>query len=355
MSAEETTPSTAAVPAAVATPPAAAPVVATAPAPPTPSGGPPSDWEHFELYRRVIAAIYALPNHFETRLNIEGVPATDLFTLNAPLGASIEESMVECLNSLRELWDPGNKYRLFRFIRQSQTFPDVRFQTDEPTATEKIILGIELKGWFTLAKEGEPSFRYKVTPNACAVADLLVVVPWMFNNVISGAPVLLKPIVAEARFAAEMRNYYWEYGRDSADTPENRKVVPAKHQEPYPDKAAKCSDVPVSDSGKNFGRISRAGIFNVEIESVLKTPAAGIPLAAWHKFIKLFTEKATADSIHDALDDLRGQLEARFKLSDGQQKALTKALSELASAFEAIGEPVAAQAKGKKAKPKAAT
>ena len=39
------------------------------------------------------------------------------------------------------------------------------------------LLGIELKGWYVLSKEGEPSGRYKVTPAACAPQDLLVIVP----------------------------------------------------------------------------------------------------------------------------------------------------------------------------------
>jgi hypothetical protein len=49
-------------------------------------------------------------------------------------------------------------------------------------------MGIELKGWYVLAKEKEPSFRYKVTLTVCAPADLLVVVPWALSNVISGRP-----------------------------------------------------------------------------------------------------------------------------------------------------------------------
>ena len=35
-------------------------------------------------------------------------------------------------------------------------------------------MGIELKGWYVLAKEREPSFRQKVTPAACS--------PWTGNR-----------------------------------------------------------------------------------------------------------------------------------------------------------------------------
>jgi hypothetical protein len=41
---------------------------------PEPSGGPPKAWQHKELYQRVVQTIYALPNHFETTLNIRRGP-----------------------------------------------------------------------------------------------------------------------------------------------------------------------------------------------------------------------------------------------------------------------------------------
>lgn len=35
--------------------------------------------------------------------------ATDIFTLNTTLAATIEESVVKTLNNLRSVWDPKNQ------------------------------------------------------------------------------------------------------------------------------------------------------------------------------------------------------------------------------------------------------
>ncbi len=177
---------------------------------------PSEDWEHFDLYRRVKAALDGLFIHFNTETYIEGISATDIFTLNATLGATIEDQVVSTLNQMRSIWDPNGNYSLYSFMRQAQTFPDVLFkgQSDNKESTE-IILGIELKGWYLLSKEGEPSFRYQITPGACAVQDFLVVVPWALKNVISGHPRVFSPYVVSAKYAAELRNYHWRYGRKS--------------------------------------------------------------------------------------------------------------------------------------------
>ena len=49
--------------------------------------------------------------------------ATDIFTLNTALAATIEESMVKTLNDLRSVWDPRAAYETYAFVRQPQTFP----------------------------------------------------------------------------------------------------------------------------------------------------------------------------------------------------------------------------------------
>jgi hypothetical protein len=72
---------------------------------PSRTGGPDASWQHRALYSRVIDALHALPSRFATSLRIAGISATDLFTLNTPLGAAIESSVVENLNTLRELWE----------------------------------------------------------------------------------------------------------------------------------------------------------------------------------------------------------------------------------------------------------
>jgi hypothetical protein len=321
------------------------------PVKPEKTGGPAkAAWKHYDLRQRVLSAIYAVPGHFDTTLNIEGVLATDLFTLNTTLGASIEQSVVDCLNSLREVWDPQNAYSGYRFVRQSQTFPDVLLATDDPSvdASEKIILGVELKGWFTLAKEGEPSFRYKQSPKVCAPQDLLVVVPWMFRNVVSGAPVLLRPIVTEARFAAEMRNYWWEFVRDAKEPADKRGLVAAPHEGFYPNKSNKSNDKPISDSGNNFGRIARVGAFDEEVDATMGHLAAGIPLKYWHSFLSMFTDSATPETVEREVRKLQATLDARFHLSKEQNEELSKAFTQLAVAIAV--EAAAPAGKPKKSK-----
>ncbi len=68
----------------------------------------------------------------------------------------------------------------------------------------------DLKGWYLLAKEGEPSLRFQATAAACTKQDLIVVVPWVLGNVISESPILFEPFVESARHAAEFRDYRWQ-------------------------------------------------------------------------------------------------------------------------------------------------
>lgn len=282
-------------------------------APPSPkrSGGPSRAWPHRDLYDRVLLALHALPAHFSSSLDVSGVRATDLFSFNAPLGTAIEEQVVESLNVMRTVWDPLSRYQIYKFVRQPQTFPDVRLQTEAPNHPESVLLGVELKGWFALAKEGEPSFRYLVTPDACAPADLLVVVPWLYKNVISGTPTLLQPFIEEARYAAEMRNYHWQYLR--GDGAADAGVELAPHRKAYPSKQDKSADKAKSDSGGNFGRVARANIMDDFVKSVMEQRAAGIPVFAWQRFLRAFSE--TAD--FNAVDRVIARVEREAAVDSG--------------------------------------
>lgn len=148
-----------------------APANQAGPVRPEQTGGP-AGWEHRELYDNVKKTLFALPEEFISSLQIHDFRATDLFTLNSALGASIEDSVVTGLNRLREVWDPDGKYAVYKFERQAQAFPDVRLITDVPGLATPL-MGIELKGWFAVAKEGEPTFRYTVNEDVCAPQDLL--------------------------------------------------------------------------------------------------------------------------------------------------------------------------------------
>lgn len=302
------------------------------PTPPVPSGGPASDWAHKALYDRVIATLYALPDRFVTPLNIEGVPVTDLFTMNSALGAAIEKGVVESLNDLRGLWDPNKEYADYSFVRQTQCFPDVILRTENPNPRfEPIIMGIELKGWFVLSKEAEPSFRYHISPDCCADADLLVILPWVFNSVISGQPELMAPIISEAKFAAHQRNYHWEWVRGNPQKQEQelRGVQPAEHKGVYPVKGDQSSDKPVRDAGGNFGRIARCGVIDEDVKERLTEPLLGIPASAWLKFIKIFADGASPNVIESGVKSIERAFETS-QLSKKQRSETADLLSKIA-------------------------
>lgn len=301
---------------------------------PTRSDGPDKAWPHRALYDRVLDALHALPSRFRTSLRIAGISATDLFTLNTPLGAAIEASVVENLNDLRELWDPNHEYEIYSFVRQAQVFPDVRLQTTAPGVQEsdRVLMGIELKGWFVLAKEGEPSFRYKASPNVCAPQDLLVVFPWGLDEVISGAPRLLRPFVEEARYAAEHRNYYWEVLRGVEGDAAKVELSPVK--KPYPSKGAQFNDEAKSDRGKNFGRVARGNLMKDFITELQEQPISGIPSKHWQAFLRIFAEGVETSIVERKLALMRDEaekagltasgLDAFDKIQEGLRDLLSK-------------------------------
>jgi hypothetical protein len=300
------------------------------PVAPAKSGGPPVGSQHRLLYERVIGALHALPARFQSQLVIEGVLATDLFTMNAPLGAAIEASVVESLNGLRQIWDPSSAYGAYTFVRQTQTFPDVLLRSADPTVVPQILMGIELKGWFAIAKEGKPSFRYAVGASCCAPADLLVVMPWIFDSVISGKPKLLQPIIVEAKFAAEMRNYHWEHLRRRKAEDGDRGVTLAAHAQPYPAKTKQYSDRANNDGGDNFGRIARSGgILDAEIEAVLAEDVLGIPVLAWHRFLTMFSDHVSTAEVALKLDALEKILLPPFNLTDAQRAQVIARAKEI--------------------------
>lgn len=266
---------------------------------------PKQSWVYFDLFKAVRSAIYSLPSRFESSLRISGVLATDLFAFNASLSATIEEQVVSALNSMRSVWDPDQKYALYDFERRPQTFPDVVLKASSSDITPQIILGIELKGWYVLAKEREPSFRYKVTPAVCSDADLLVVVPWALSEVVSGTPKVFAPFVVGAKFAAEHKNWYWEHGRSGTS---KKGVLLSTVDQAYPTKSDMISDKPESDSGGNFGRLARTGLLDSYIAELFEERLVGISLSAWQKFLSIFTETRSVTEISSELEKLAANL-----------------------------------------------
>lgn len=293
--------------------------------PPPPSRvGPSADWEHFTLYEKVREAISALPAYFRTETFIAGVAATDIHTLNSVLGATIEDQVVQTLNAMRMVWDPDEHYALYSFIRQAQTFPDVRLQkADDPTS---VLMGIELKGWYLLAKEGEPSFRFTVTAAACNAQDLIVVVPWVLAQVISGRPICFSPYIEGARHAAEYRNYHWQHLRSArSDTA----IVSPESVTPYPRKSDLIADHPASDAGGNFGRFARTGLMDTYLAEMKQLQLCGVRIAYWLTFLRAFQDARSEASIKSALKKLADEVASDESIPSAQAESILVVVQEL--------------------------
>lgn len=281
-----------------------------------------------QLYHAVREAIASLPIYFRTETRISGIMATDLHTLNTVLGATIEEQVVRTLNMIRNVWDSDEKYALYRFVRQAQTFPDVLLRR----ADGDILLGIELKGWYLLAKEAEPSLRFQTTAAACAEQDLIVVVPWALGNVISGSPVLFEPFLESARYAAEYRNHHWQHVRQ---TKTNTGIEIPDGVTPYPNKSDQVLDKPLADGGGNFGRIARTGLMNAYINKLNDERLCGINTAYWRDFLKMFQENATEAQVRTALERLRRRVEGAGTTASAASRSAMVILKELENLLDA--------------------
>ena len=138
-----------------------------------------------------------------------------------------------------------------------------------------------------LAKEKEPNFRFTTTPDACAAADLIVVVPWALSNVLSGSPVAYKPFVVPAQYAAAYRNYWWTEVREARS---DASIASPAGVNPYPSKSDRVADRPASDRGGNFGRLARTGIMDEYIAEMLNLRLSGIPARDWIDFLRRFEQ-----------------------------------------------------------------
>lgn len=279
--------------------------------------------EHYQLYKDVREAISSLPIYFRTETHISGIMATDLHTLNSVLGATIEEQVVRTLNLIRNAWDSEEKYALYTFVRQAQTFPDVLLRK---TSTDEILLGIELKGWYLLAKEAEPSLRFQATAAACAQTDLIVVVPWVLGNVISGSPILFEPFIESARYAAEYRNYHWQCVRE---TTQDCAIDIPDGVRPYPVKADQILDKPHKDGGGNFGRLARTGMMDAYMTKLNGVQLCGIKTTYWRQFLKAFQESTTDAQARVALERLRERVRQATDIPSPKAQSALAIIAEL--------------------------
>jgi hypothetical protein len=272
--------------------------------------------------------VASLPIYFRTETHIAGVMATDLHTLNSVLGATIEEQVVRTLNLVRSTWDPTGRYALYSFVRQPQTFPDVRLKK---VGGDDTLIGIELKGWYLLAKEAEPSLRFQTTAAACAKQDLVVVAPWVLSNVISGSPILFEPFIESANYAALYRNYHWQHLRQTtADTG----IDIPRNVRPYPVRGDQILDKPRYDGGGNFGRIARTGLMDDYRAKLDDIPLCGIKITFWRQFLKAFQESSTDEQARAALDRLRQQVRNNTELPSAKARAALTIIAELERLLE---------------------
>lgn len=235
--------------------------------------------DHYGLYVRVRDAIADLPTHFVSTTQISGILATDLHTLTV-FGATVEDQVVNTLNRIRNVWDPNREYGAYHFISQAQTFPGVLLRNS--TNSGDIVLGIELKGWYLLAKEGEPNFRYQSTATACGERDLLVVVPWVLEHVVNGSPIVFNPFIESARYAAEYRNYHWTSVRR---TQQSVGITLPSNINSYRSKPDQILDKPASDRGGGFGRLARTGLMDDYIRDAGHLSLCGIEARHWRDFL----------------------------------------------------------------------
>jgi hypothetical protein len=287
---------------------------------------PVESWPHRKVWERVREALFALPSYFRMEGNMPNIPASDLHSANTLLGAAIEEHIPVALNLMRSTWDPESEYADCLFRRQPKTFPDVQFRR-ETTEGSETLFGIEIKSWYILAKEAEPSFRLDANKEFCAPHDLVAIYPWAFSAAVSGTPRLFRPLVLGAKKAARLRNEFWIGKAKSEEWAE----ITSPEQTPvfYPTKSDRINDTAPRDTGNNFGRIARTGVWTTTIDRILREEAiAGIPLLAWQRFLAAFKEKTTLDETVRAIDALKAQL----GLEDGDP-----AISAISSAAASLG------------------
>lgn len=283
------------------------------------------------LRSNVIKALSALPMHFTSPIIIEGIDANDLFSINTLLGGSIETQTVTILNSLRSVWDPKNQWPDKEFRRFPESYPDVRLVGSD--GSSEPLIGIELKGWYLLSKESEPSLRFKAASDANTVWDLVCCVPWGLSNVLSGKPVVYEPFVEQAKYAADMRTYYWHHRKGSGKARNCNITHPTTN--PYPKPGSQYIDCPEYDGGNNFGRLARIdGLMTEWIMESINTKMAGIEAKYWISFFRLFSEGKTSEQIEEELEGIARKVRTELPRTTDNVRKEEELLAHLAAIVE---------------------
>ena len=218
---------------------------------------PSCDWEHYELYQGIRYALSTLSSHFRSWTRVSGILASNLHSLDVALGSTLQEQIVHTLNETHSVWDPRKQYESCRFVRQSEVFPRVLLR--EASDSSRILLGVELYGWYPLAKDKAPRACLKVSPTVCAKQDLIVVVPWVLDSIVNGCPMVFDPFIEAAEHAAEYRNHHWKHIRQTTASREIKLATPAMA---YPRRSDNILDQPKLNRSEDFGRLAQLGIMD---------------------------------------------------------------------------------------------
>lgn len=294
-------------------------------------------WEYFALWERVREALFALPAYFRIDAGLPAIPATDLHAANTLLGAVIEESIPRTLNQLRTLWDANRQFSDWEFHRQPQTFPDVVLRRVSASGVEALF-GIEIKSWYALSKEEEPSFRFNVNRHFCHPADMVAIYPWALDAAVAGKPTLFRPLVSGARKAARVREESWLQKAQDAEWRKIEQPV-ASEARFHPTREDRINDTSPRDRGNNMGRLARTGIWKVEIEQLMaQERISGIPLKAWQTFLSAFSERTSFDEAIEKIDRIKGTSHTPTDLSYIARQAGDQLFS-LADRFDELYAP----------------
>ena len=94
------------------------------------------------------------------------------------------------------------------------------------------------------------------------------------------------------------------------------------------------SDSAASDRGGNFGRFARTGVMDPYMEDLFQERLSGITLAAWQRFLSIFTESSSTEEVDRALERLSTLLSTASQASTEQATALQQKLRELAELLD---------------------
>ncbi|MEV8136809.1 hypothetical protein [Microbacterium aurantiacum] len=115
---------------------------------------------------------------------------------------------------------------------------------------------------------------------------------------LSGTPRIHEPYIEQAKYAADMRTYYWQHLRAGDASSRNANIRHPEGINPYPPSGAHISDVPEADSGGNFGRLARInGLMTEWTTQLANSPVSGIPARYWIEFLRAFSESNDEDQL----------------------------------------------------------